>query len=216
MFWCDAKNAYWHDGEKIIPIGDAIRTDFTSSAHWSGFASDYTIGQQGLTPIVLFHAPKNYMLFIIPDYAASSGASNVWAFHVTKQRWDSWSSFTVCPATTVGFGAVSGRSGEVYVSDGTNLVEPLGGSNKRAFYWTSKIFDFGQPFRLKRFMQLNSEKTALTSAPAVTYGVDRATPTTSFSAIVQGKLFQFKATEATAYNNKVYSVEILFRRLMEL
>lgn len=216
MFWCDAKNAYWHDGEKIIPIGDAIKTDYVAdTAHWSGFTSDYTVGQQSLTPIVTFHAPKNYVLFIVADYGGT--ASNVWAFHVQKKRWDKWTTFTTSPVSTVGFGAFSGRSGEVYVSDGTNLVNPFGGgATKRAFYWTSKILDFGQPFRLKRFYEINAERTALTATPAITYDKDRAGSFASFSAIQQAKLFQVKITEATAYNNVVYSLEILFRRLAEL
>jgi len=220
MFWNDYKNSYWHDGEKIIPIGDAVRTAVTSTYDWSGFSKNYTSGSQFLTPIVVFHALKNYVLFITPDYAASNGKSKVWAFHVGRRRWDKWGAtagFTVCGVSTTGFGAFSGKNGEVYVSDGTNLVEPLGGgATKRAFYWTSKIFDFGQPFRLKKFYELNSEKTALTAAPALTYDKDRAGSLASFTAIVQGKLFQFKITEATAYNNIVYSVEILFRRLAEL
>ncbi len=224
MFWCDNKNAYWHDGSQIRSIGDAVRQDYTSSAFWSGFSSDYTTGHQGLTPIVVFHAPKNYILFIMPDYAPLNGVSNVWAYHVQKQRWDKWTSFTACPAITVGFGAFSGRNGEVYVSDGTNLVEPLGGTNKRIFDWTSQIITFGELARPKIFYKLISDNTSLTAAPVFTYGKDRATPTSSLTGgefkvggdYDSGKTLQIKITEATAYNNIVYSFEILFRKLFEL
>ena len=224
-FWCDTKNAYWYNGGNITPIGDAIRADFNSSTQWHNFNFNYTVGYQGLTPIVLFHAPKNYILFIIPYHAVSGGVSNVWAYHVQKQRWDKWTSFTVCPDTTIGFGAFSGRSGEIYVSDGTNLVEPLGhATNKRTWDWTSQIIPFGKLAQLKRFYKLNSDNTSLTAAPVFTYGKDRATPTSSLTSgefksggvYEQGKLLQLKITEGTAYNNIVYSFEILFRRLLEL
>ena len=224
MFWCDAKNAYWHNGESIIPIGDAIRTDYTSSVHWHGFNFDYTVGGQGLTPIVVFHAPKNTVLFIIPDHAASNGVSNVWAFHVHKRRWDKWSSFTACGTTTTGFGAFSGKSGEVYVSTGSEMVEALGSADKRTFYWISKILDFGQPARSKVFYKLNTDNTTLTAAPTFTYGKDRAAATSSLTSgefisggtYETGKLLQIKIAEGTAYKNKVYSIEILYRRLFEL
>ncbi|KKS58933.1 MAG: hypothetical protein UV26_C0034G0005 [candidate division WWE3 bacterium GW2011_GWF2_42_42] len=167
MFWCDDKNAYWHDGEKIIPIGNAIKTDFGATAQWSGFACNYARGSQFLTTCVVFHAPKNYVLFIVPDHTGA--VSNVWAFHVQRQRWDKWLSFTQCGVTTSGFGAFSGRGGEVYVSTGVPsggsglLVEALNGATWRSFYWTSKVFDFGQPARLKRIKAINTELTSTTS-----------------------------------------------------
>lgn len=224
MFWCDAKNAYWHDGESIIPIGDAIKTNCTSSVHWHGFDFDYTVGSQNLTPIVVFHAPKNTVLFIIPDHAASSGESNVWAFHVQKRRWDKWLSFTACGTSATGFGAFSGKNGEVYVSTGAAMVEALGGTTWRAFYWISKIFDFDQPGRLKKFYKLFADYTSTTAAPTFTFGQDRATPTTAFTsfefkdgaAYIQGRLMQLKVTEATGYGNTIRSMEILLRRLDEL
>ncbi len=220
MFWCDYKNAYWHDGTQIVPIGDAIRGEISSTLDWTGFTKGYTVGLQGLTPIVVFHSPKNYILFIVPDHTGV--VSNVWAFQVQKKRWDCWRSFTQCGVSTTGFGAFSGKNGEVYVSTGVPtgyaglLVEPLGAATWRSFYWTSKVLDFGQPFRLKRINEINTEKTSTTSAPAVTVSFDRSGSFASFSAITQCKLLQLKITEATGYGNKVYSTEILLRRLAEL
>jgi len=220
MFWCDDKNAYWHDGEKIVPIGDAIKTNYGATAQWTGFACNYTRGSQFLTTCVVFHAPKNYVMFIVPDH--TSAISNVWAFHVQKKRWDKWTSFTQCGQTTSGFGAFSGKGGEVYISTGIPaggsglLVEAFGGATWRSFYWTSKIFDFEQPARLKRIKTINTDNTATTSAPAFTYSFDRSGSFASFSAITQCRLMQVKITEATGYGNIIYSFEILFRRLSEL
>ncbi len=224
MFWCDIKNSYWHDGEKIIPIGNAIKSEIVSGAHWHGFNADNVLGHQGLTPVVVFHAPKNTILFIIPDYAALNGESNVWAFHVQKKRWDKWLAFTSAPASTVGFGAFSGRLGEVYVSTGTSLVEALGGATWRAFYWVSKILDFDQPARQKVFYKLNTDNTTTTAAPTFTYGKDRAVPTSSLTGgefksggdYEVGKLMQIEINEATGYGNIVRSIEILLRKLFEL
>lgn len=224
MFWCDYNNAYMHDGEQIIPIGEPIKTTPTSTYDWSGFNKDYTVGLQGLTPIVVFHSPKNYVMFIIPDYASSNGVSNVWAYHVINKRWDKWESFTYCGASSVGFGAFSGRIGEVYVANSSTIEEPLGDTGYRAFTWTSKVIDFDNPSLYKVFYRPLMDNTSLTSSPVVTYGKDRATPTSSLTTnefisggnYEEGKLLQLKINESTGYGNSVYSLSVIYRELFEL
>jgi len=228
MFWCDYKNAYWHDGEQIRTIGDAIKTDVTATYDWTGFAKNYTVGEQSKTPVVVFHSLKNLILFIVPDHTGSY--SNVWTFHVTKQRWDSWLQFTACGNTSTGFGAFVGKFGETYVATGSSMLDALSGNiatssiTYRAFYWVSKVLDFGNPSLSKVFYRPTMDSTALTAAPTITYGKNRATPTTSLTSsefksggnYEEGKLLQVKITEATGYGNSVYSLDITLRKFFEL
>lgn len=228
MFWCDYKNAYWHDGEQIRTIGDAIKTDVTATYDWTGFAKNYTVGEQSKTPVVVFHSLKNLILFIVPDHTGSY--SNVWTFHVTKQRWDSWLQFTACGNTSTGFGAFVGKFGETYVATGSSMLDALSGNiatssiTYRAFYWVSKVLDFGNPSLNKVFYRPTMDSTALTAAPTITYGKNRATPTTSLTSsefksggnYEEGKLLQVKITEATGYGNSVYSLDITLRKFFEL
>jgi len=222
MFWCDYKNAYWHNGEQIIPIGEPIRTDVTSTYDWSGFSKNYTVGLQDKAPIVIFHSPKNIVLFIIPDH--TNLISNVWAYHIPLKRFDCWRSFTICGNTSTGFGAFTGRNGECFIANGTSLEEPLAGTGYRSYYWISPILDFDSPSLTKVFYKPIMESTSLTSTPTITYGKNRATPTSSLTTgefisggeYETGKLMQIKITEGTGYGNIVYSVDIVARKYYEL
>lgn len=224
MFWCDYKNAYMYDGQQIIPIGDAVRSDITSTTDWTGYAKSYTIGVQDKCPIVVFHAPKNMVMFIVPYHDPSTGRGRAWFYNVMKKRWDASSYLTECGGTSTGYGAFSGRNGEVYIANGSTLEEVFGGTNKRAWNWTSGALGFDAPSLDKIFYRPIMDSTTVTVTPVITYGKNRATPSSSLTtgefisggSYEKGKLLQLKITESTGYNNVVYSLSIILRKLYEL
>lgn len=224
MFWCDYKNAYMYDEQQIIPIGDAVRSDITSTTDWTGYAKSYTIGVQDKCPIVVFHAPKNMVMFIVPYHDLLTGRGRAWFYNVMKKRWDASSYLTECGGTSTGYGAFSGRNGEVYIANGSTLEEVFGGTNKRAWNWTSGALGFDAPSLDKIFYRPIMDSTTVTVTPVITYGKNRATPSSSLTtgefisggSYEKGKLLQLKITESTGYNNVVYSLSIILRKLYEL
>ncbi len=217
MFWCDAKNAYWHDGTTLTPIGELIRSE---SGDWHGFSTNYATDKQDKRPIVVFASAKNYILFIVP-YDTGTDVTNVWAWHVSKKRWDSWTTFT--PDCGASCGAFVGKNGEVYVGDGiSKLYDALGNSTKRAFYWTSGELPKESMGQTKEFVQINTRTTSVTAAPTFTYGIDGATPSSSLTSskfitsgdFEKGKTVKLKVTEATGYGNTVSLIELIYRPMI--
>lgn len=222
MYWCDEKNAYWHDGQKITPIGEGIKSDLNVSPNtWHGFPINYnyTTDAQDKRPIVVFSPAKSYILFIIP-YDTGTDVSNVWAWHVSKKRWDCWRVFTLdCGGT---FGAFTGKNGEVYAADGnTKLYDCFGGAGWRDFYWTSGELPKEEQGQTTEFYRPIMRNTSTTSAPVITYGIDAATPTTNLTSgefktggvYEKGNTIQLKVTEATGYGNTVSNIEIVCRQM---
>lgn len=170
MFWCDAKNAYWHDGNSIIPIGDAIRSnDLTKQWHGSVTVS---------SPVVVFYPLKNTVIFGVAD-AGTSHYWFAWAFHVTKKRWDKWSQLESCASGTASYLFV-GKNGELYCSTGSALTYPVGGSSIRACEWTTKELDFDSPSQKKRIYKF-SVQTLSTETLGITYTLDGSATTSTFS-----------------------------------
>ena len=141
MFWCDYKNAYVHDGKNITPIGESIKSE---TSEWHGFA-------RVETPIVVFDSQKNYVIFNIST--SSLTTCNVWAYHVVRQRWDSWALFRASTNATMGM--FTGKNGESYLADGTYLVATFGGATKKGWSWTSANFNYDNASVKKRFYKLS-------------------------------------------------------------
>jgi hypothetical protein len=218
MFWCDAKNAYWHDGQTVTPIGEPIRSD---TGDWHGFSTNYATDRQDKRPIVIFASAKNCILFIVP-YDTGTDVTNVWAWHVVKKRWDSWIVFT--PDCGSSCGAFIGKNGEVYIGDGTSKLYDAfgGGATKRAFYWTSSELPKEDMGQTKEFVQINTRTTSVTAAPSFTYGMDGATPTSSLTNskfitsgdYEKGKTVKIKVTETTGYGNTISLIELIYRPMI--
>ena len=76
----------------------------------------------------------------------------------------------------------------------------------------------------KIFYRPTIDGTSIISAPILTYGKDRATPTSPLTTgefisggnFEEGKLLQVKITEATGYGNSIYSLSITLRKTFEL
>lgn len=178
MFWCDKKNAYWHDGRNAKVISEPIKStsvlkDGTGAAHWHGFSFSYSSTNTTLfrsTPITVFNSQKNIVLFFIPY--TTTPTTNVWAYNVVKNRWDKFTSFASSGTTS---GAVVGRSGEIYWADGTtNLIYLFVGSAKKVFTWYSQNMTFDDVSQKKIFYHLIVDYSG--SAPAtLNYSIDNGT-----------------------------------------
>lgn len=168
MYWCDAKNAYWHDGQTITTIGDSIRSN---TAPWHGFLYISAADTQDQQPFIVFSPVKSSILFIVPETTTTNGRTNVWVWHVTRKIWNSYSSFTsTCGSSTGGF---TGKDGEVYIADTTHLYNAFGGTNFRAIYWTSGDLPKEDINQLRTFYKFKTTSTNGTSSFTKTYSVDK-------------------------------------------
>ena len=111
--------------------------------------SDNNIGYQELldedtfAPKILFDGQrKAYIVFVT--------ANKAWVYSVIHNRWDLWSA-NECK------GGFSGKSGEVYYSDGSNLLHQCGGSSNKAFEFRSKKIVVGSGTQPKKFYRLDVE-----------------------------------------------------------
>lgn len=173
MFWCDRKNAYWHDGRGAKVISEPIKSTDTTK-DWHGFSKEYDSSNNqklfNYTPVVVFNSQKNTILFIIP-YTTTC---NVWAYNIVKNRWDKYLNFEHTESSS---GAVVGREGEVYWSNSHTsagsryLVKLLSESTKRVFTWYSQNITFEDVSQKKAFYNLIVDYSG--SAPAtLQYSID--------------------------------------------
>jgi hypothetical protein len=163
MFWCDSRNAYWHDFQTVNPIGDAIRA---TTGHWHGFSYQYTTGSQENTPIVRFNSQKNTVIFAVSYYAGGgSDGFNAWAFHVPRKRWDKWNNLITTPTSTY-TGMFTGANGEVYANNGSYLYHLFDSANTKTWTWYSKKWTLDDVSQNKRFyeVELNAKPAGTTSA----------------------------------------------------
>ena len=134
MCFLDKNNIYLHNGVQPVPIGDPIVRGDTKA--WQNVSSNWT-------PKVLFDASRNSYVALFYD---GSGDYYGWAFNLTRRRWDLWHFDSTEPK-----GLLTGKSGEIFVNNGTNLISWLGGSGNDAWSWTSKKITMDTSTQVKFF-----------------------------------------------------------------
>jgi hypothetical protein len=128
----DKNNIYLHDGRQPIPIGNAILRGYTIS--WENKSSSFV-------PKVMFDAERN--AFVIFMEVASSYYA--WVYTLSRKRWDLW-------AASHPKGILSGKNGEMFISDGTNLIYYLGSTTETDNWtWQSKKLTMGTDTQDKIF-----------------------------------------------------------------
>ena len=152
MCIANKNNIYLYDGTRPIPIGEPILKG--DDLAWENNQADFT-------PRVSFDSTRKcFLVFFRNDgtlAAAKSHTGNnlvndyyAWAYNITRKRWDCWYFKGVKPKSIL-----VGASGEVLISDETNLVHFLGhSSNKLAFCWISKKMSMNQNTGDKSFKNL--------------------------------------------------------------
>ena len=99
----------------------------------------------------MFDGSRNSFVIIFrygADYIA-------WVYNLSRGRWDLWETF----GSTEPLGILTGKNGEMFISDGTNLKHYLGGDGKRAWDWTSKKFTMNSDTQIKKFRKFRTTGT---------------------------------------------------------
>ena len=204
MCFVDKNNIYLHDGRQPIPIGNTILNGDDKS--WQN--RDTTWASK-----VLFDAKRNSFVVLF-KYSSNYYA---WGFNVSRRRWDLWEVF----GTTEPLGILSGRDGEMFISDGTNLKHYLGhASTKRNWDWHSKKLTMGADTQTKVFKR--TRVTGNTGDCIDTFVSSEGTPADSGAtdgvldyvyklsgAASRAKWLQYKITSES---NTVDSIGTIFRR----
>ena len=150
MCFADYNNIYLHDGNNPKPIGEPILRGDTYA--WQG--RDKTWPSK-----IMFDGSRNSFVIIFrygADYIA-------WVYNLSRGRWDLWETF----GSTEPLGILTGKNGEMFISDGTNLKHYLGGDGKRAWDWTSKKFTMNSDTQIKKFRKFRT-----TGTPTGTLGTE--------------------------------------------
>ena len=162
MCFLDKNNIYLHNGVQPVPIGDPIVRGDTKA--WQNVSSNWT-------PKVLFDASRNSYVALFYD---GSGDYYGWAFNLTRRRWDLWHFDSTEPK-----GLLTGKNGEIFVNNGTNLISWLGGSSNDAWSWTSKKITMDTSTQVKFFKK--TRVAGISSSCIDTIITSEGTPTKSGS-----------------------------------
>jgi len=162
MCFLDKNNIYLHNGVQPVPIGDAIVRGDTKA--WQNISSNWT-------PKVLFDASRNSYVALFYD---GSGDYYGWAFNLTRRRWDLWHFDSTEPK-----GCLTGKNGEIFICNGTNLINWLGGSSNDAWSWTSKKITMDTSTQVKFFKK--TRVAGISSSCIDTIITSEGTPTKSGS-----------------------------------
>jgi hypothetical protein len=135
MFYTDAHNIFIHTGNKPESIGDAILRSTEGLYGWQDAAK---------SNIVLSYDQSRNSLLV---FFTRSATGYCWAYNLVRKRWDLWDAPIVNSAVT-------GKDGEVYISDETKLYKYIGGSGKRNWEYQSKDITVGIDTQRKMFYKL--------------------------------------------------------------
>lgn len=169
MFHADENGIYRHNGQSpemlSYPVRDLWALKVTST----------------YTPKLMFDSVRRCLLVF---HAIAGPAYRVLAYSLVHQGWWYWE--TVLPKALL-----RGKDGEVYVSNGTDLIEYLGGTGFRAYDWYSKGLTAGNDSIKKRWFstRVQAEGTGGTWTGTLTFLADGSavTPTTDHD----GETFRF-------------------------
>ena len=204
LCYADKNNIYLHNGANPQPIGTRI------------LRSDNNTGYQELmdetvfTPKILFDGKRKAYIVFVTDTLA-------WVYSAIQNRWDLWSANS-CSA---GF---SGKFGEVYYSDGSNLVQQCGDTNNKAFEFISKKIVMGTDTQPKKFYRLDvgykgdKPTNVAYSTEGSSYTDNVPTPVGSkVSVVFRGlKKNDMQVKVEGASTSEVESIAVIFRRFYKL
>ena len=140
-----------------------------------------------------------------------------WVFNISRRRWDLWEMFGIAEP----LGNLSGKNGEMFISNSTNLMDYLGSSStKRSWDWYSKKLTMGQDTQTKVFKR--ARVSGNTGDCVDDFVSSEGTPADSGSAdgtagyvynlsgvASRAKWLQYKITDET---NTVDAIGTIFRR----
>ena len=181
LFFADKSNIYMHDGRMPKPIGNNIKRGNSNIAVGSQYRSDKHYDNTIKHDFIRMGFDGNRKsLLVFVKHVLNTGLSTVtsyycWAYTITKGRWDLWDVGSANPKAVA-----SGKDGEVYFSNGTDLKYYLGGTGNRNWTWYSKELSAGADSVDKRFIEVYVGGIP-SSAPAIVIDGTTVTATVSES-----------------------------------
>lgn len=210
MFIANINGAYQFDGQNFselsLPIKNTNYTGtglFPASMSWANFEYDTFTDI-----IVVWSAEKECVIFANTDNLDSAEKIIIWAWNIPRKRWDFWD----IGAATVSAGFITGKDGEVYLSEASTTKRLFAGSRK-LFSFVTKEFDFDDPSQDKSINMLKWDGSNLT----IKYDYNGSDPAAGTTATSGAYINQYKRTiqlYVLATNTASYldSLDIVFRQ----
>lgn len=217
MFFGNKNGAYRLLGNQVDVLSDDIIVAGSPIANvgWSEFWFDTfdTPGDLGRF-IVLYEASVRMVLFIGSE--GTSSTPFTLAFHIPTGSWRELTFTTNLSSVDTNSGAFTGKDGEVYFSDGTNLIQLMGhATDTTAFDWASKEFHLGEPSQEKSWKKLKWDSSGTV---VVKYNTDGGNPITGTTATSDSYINTYKKTFQLYIDGSAAatmdSMDILVRRLI--
>lgn len=204
MFFADDNNIYLHDGRKANPIGTSIIKNDSNYA-WQSRDKSYK-------PRASFdQTRKSFMLF----FKSPDSKFYCWAYNIERRRWDMWHFDDSDTPKAI----VSGKDGQIYVSNGTNIKHYMGGSNLRTWNWKSKKLHMRQNTQDKMFRTIRIEGTpsgTLNTHVKVKINGSDYTATGTITELDIGTRGRTLELEFTGQTGEVDSIGTVYRRYILL
>jgi hypothetical protein len=212
LFFANKNDAYRLYNNEITTVSTPISTSSTETLArgWR-----YDTGRLGIVSHIpaTYCAKKKYVMFGFID---STGlVYKIWAYHVAKDRWDRWDfDDSIALAGVANIGQISGKDGEVYITNGTNIWLVFGDTT--ATYevgWISKVWHFGTPSQKKFLKIVKGTASGLLTAY---YGLNNTDPTTVYfpGNLINQYFYSLQLKLILPSNIEVSNIEIVFRRLV--
>jgi hypothetical protein len=217
LFFANRNNIYLFDGQKVLPIGNAIldRTDaITGMTNYSYRTLQSTLHSERQVDLA-YSSKHQYLLVFV---RAADDELYAWGFHTAKQRWDFFTFSTLTNTATIPYGySVTGFRGEVYYPT-TNTAYRLfdNTSSRVTWVWISRRFVGGGATQLKKFYEV---KSVASSAPTTTYSVDEgsfASLTGTLVAATDRLKSSIRVKMTAAGSVTVNALEVIYRNLQGL
>jgi len=226
MFFADKNNIYMHDGQKPHPIGNPILRgtagnyagldNFRSNENWEALSANSFCK-------LSFDGKRNALLVFgrLYNTVLSDTQTWCWVYTIHKKRWDKWYVNHSSTVSRKPESLLSGTNGEVYYSDGTDLVQLAGhASTKENWTWYSKEISGGIDTVDKKFYEIYVGGTPSSTAGLVVDGgtITTSSPTEDGSVnynkvqftTKQGKKARIALSNQSGY---VDSIGIIYRQL---
>jgi len=164
LCFIDSNNVYLHDGNKPVTIGDPILYSSNDSVVYNTTNTDGFIkleqGYRELIQSTLANGHKPHVSYsgkhnsFLIHLSNSAGEGKVFAFNVTKRRWDLWDA----PAPHA---VTFSKDSDILIADNTNIHNYLKlesdewvNYNRRSWDWFSKDINFGADTQDKVFRSI--------------------------------------------------------------
>ena len=219
MFFADKNNIYMHDGQRPHPIGNAIlRGDDSLVIGTDDYRTlqSYTKLSEKSYCKLAFDGKRNaVMVFGRWNNLLGDTTTHCWLYTIHKKRWDRWY-INHSSHTRTAESLLSGTNGEVYYSDGTDLVHLAGhASDTELWQWYSKEISGGIDTVDKKFYEIYVGGTPSSVASLKVDGASVSTTGADSNKKVTFTTTQGKKARINLANQSgvVDSIGIIYRQL---